>query len=457
MEPLENRPYLRPLLFFILVFSIALFPGCGSDEAEEEEESTIFTALASWGLKSAVDSSGDIYITGMAFGNLSSGSGSGEADLFLRKVNPDGTKQWLKQVDSSDSGTDFVQDITINRATDSIYLAGYTSGSMPGNTSSGAYDLFVMKYDVSGDRKWIRQLGSSFDDFCWGITADASDNIYITGSTYGSMPGSGKTNAEGVDLFLMKLDSSGSTVWSRQLGTDNRVSTYTYSQSFGTALDVDASGDILLVGFSNDSIFGSNSGGNDILLAKYDAAGNQVWSRQFGTFYSDYARDVVTSAGGEIYFTGYSYGTLDPSHDFSGTNDYSEVLTGKYDGNGNSLWFRQAGTSVGDWGYGIALDASEDVFVTGNTNGDVTGDNAGEMDFFLIRYTSGGVHQATIQNGSSVNDSANGVVIDGSNRIYLTGRTYGTLNGKANSSAAFATFIARYANLSLAVDWTAVY
>lgn len=457
MEPLENRLYIRLLLFLILVFSLFLLPGCGSDEEEEEVASTTYSALASWGLKAAVDSSGDIYITGMAFGDVSNDSGSGEADLFLRKVNPDGTKHWLRQVDSSNSGTDFVQDIAINTASDSIYLAGYTSGSMPGNTTSGAYDVFVMKYDVSGDQKWIKQLGSSFDDFCWGITADTSDNIYLTGSTFGSMPGSGKTNTEGVDLFLMKLDSAGSTVWSRQLGTDNRVSTYTYSQSFGTALAMDTTGDILLVGFSNDAIFGTNSGGNDILLAKYDTAGNQVWTRQFGTLYSDYIRDVVTSAGGDIYFTGYSYGTLDPSHDFSGTNDYSEILTGKYDGNGNRIWIRQAGTSVGDWGYGIELDASEDVFVTGNTNGDVTGDNAGEMDFFLLRYNSSGVHQATVQNGSSVNDSANGIVIDGSNRIYLTGRTFGTLNGKANSSAAFAAFISRYANLNLSTDWTFVY
>ncbi len=461
----NSRTSLLILLLLVIVVSLA---GCSSDDQNKTNTSTKFTGLASWAQKIAIDdTSGAMYIAGYAYGtDISGDSGTGEADIFVAKVDKDnsGNIIWLKQIDSD--GDDYVQDIFVSPAGD-IYLAGYTEGNLDGSSTTDNYDIFIIKYDMTGDQQWIQQLDSGSNDFCWGITVDASDNIYVVGNTDGVMPGSDKTNEQGIDLFIMKLDGSSDTPdWTEQLGSDELISTYIYSKNYGVAIALDNSGDIIIGGITNDILGDSNLGGNDLILAKYDASsGEQIWISQFGSSDNDQLKRVKISNSGDIYVTGYTYGTIvDASRDntdYDLDNSYTEVFLYRFQSNSTGTppvpdWIKQTGTSVDDWAHDLAFDSSDNVFLVGNTDGDVTDDNAGSTDFFILKYDATGDLLWGTQNGSTKYDSANGITLDANDNIYIVGRTYGTLDSKTNSDQAFEAFISLYTDSSPNASWTKI-
>ena len=98
--------------------------------------------------------------------------------------------------------------------------AGFTYKYLEGNTSAGSYDLFVVKYNSSGTKKWTQQLGSSSRDHARGVATDSSGNVYVTGDTYGGVDGN--TNAGYNDLFVVKYNSSGTKQWTKQFGSSMR-------------------------------------------------------------------------------------------------------------------------------------------------------------------------------------------------------------------------------------------
>ena len=143
-------------------------------------------------------------MTGYTRGGLDGNTSSGSIDIFLVKYNSSGTKQWTKQLGTSsfDKGNGVTSD-----SSDNIYVTGWTGGDLDGNTSSGESDIFLVKYDSSGTKQWTKQLGTSEYDYGYGVTSDSSDNIYVTGYTMGDLDGN--TNSGSMDIFLVKYNSSG--------------------------------------------------------------------------------------------------------------------------------------------------------------------------------------------------------------------------------------------------------
>jgi len=152
----------------------------------------------------ATDSSGNVYVTGMTKGGLDGCKSAGVEDLFVVKYNSSGTKQWTKQLGSS--GRDSANAIAID-SSGNLYVAGMTFGGLDWNTSAGANDLFVVKYNSSGTKQWTKQLGSASSDYANGVATDSSGNVYVTGDTYGGLDGN--TSAGNADIFVVKYYSSG--------------------------------------------------------------------------------------------------------------------------------------------------------------------------------------------------------------------------------------------------------
>ena len=132
------------------------------------------------------------------------------------KYNSSGTKQWTKQLGSS--VRDSANGITID-SSGNIYVTGMTFGGLDWNTSAGANDLFVIKYNSSGTRQWTKQLGSASTDAANGVATDSSGNVYVAGVTYGGLDGNSKGNS---DLFVVKYNSSGTKQWTKQLGSSSQ-------------------------------------------------------------------------------------------------------------------------------------------------------------------------------------------------------------------------------------------
>ena len=163
------------------------------------------------------DSSGNIYVTGGTKGGLDGNTSAGNTDLFVVKYNSSGTKEWTKQLGSS--GRDSANGITID-SSGNVYVTGVTFGGLDWNTSSGSNDLFVVKYNSSGTKQWTKQLGTSKHDRARGVATDSSGNVYVVGYTYGELDGNTNTGAS--DIFVVKYNSSGTKQWTKQIGSSSQ-------------------------------------------------------------------------------------------------------------------------------------------------------------------------------------------------------------------------------------------
>jgi beta-propeller repeat-containing protein len=110
--------------------------------------------------------------------------------------------EWIRQLGtaSGDGGKGVSVDGSGN-----VYVTGYTRGGLDGNTNVGDLDMFLTKYDTSGTRLWTRQLGTAISDWGEGVSVDGSGNAYVTGYTEGGLDGN--TSAGGADMFLVKISS----------------------------------------------------------------------------------------------------------------------------------------------------------------------------------------------------------------------------------------------------------
>ncbi len=215
------------------------------------------------GSRITTDSSGNIYVTGYTYGNFEGNINSGGIDVLIFKYNSSGVMQWAQQL-----GTEYF-DNAYGISTDSIgnvYVTGYTSGNLDGNTSAGEADLFVVKYDSNGIKQWTRQIGTSTSDSGQGIALDPYDNIFVAGLTNSQFDGNANFGSQ--DLFLVKYDSSGLKQWSRQFGTPMR-------DSITNGVTTDKARNIFISGSTLGAFAGNtNNGSEDIFLIKYDGQGN---------------------------------------------------------------------------------------------------------------------------------------------------------------------------------------
>ena len=198
-------------------------------------------------------------------------------------VNSSGEKQWTQQLGTSEN--DSAKGVTVD-SSNNIYITGSTSGGLAvpfttegpdGNTYLGqnsSNDIFLVKYNSSGAKLWTKQLGTPLYDSANGLAIDSSDNIYVTGYTQGNL----YTYSGGKDVFVVKYDSSGTKQWTRQFGAPsfsqkspyNSSSQMVSSEDEGKKVSIDSSGNIYLTGNTQGGLDGnSNSGKEDIFLIKY--------------------------------------------------------------------------------------------------------------------------------------------------------------------------------------------
>lgn len=121
------------------------------------------------------------------------------------------------------------------------------------------------------------------------------------------------------------------------------------------------------------------------------------------------------------------------------------MFIAKYNGAGVKQWIRQLGTATHEYGWGIAVDNGDGVYVTGKTAGHLDGNtNAGYSDAFITKYTGTGDKLWTRQFGSSTNDESRAIAVNGSEAVYITGNTGGSMAGNSNAGD-LDVFVAKYA------------
>ena len=134
----------------------------------------------------------------------------------------------------------------------------------------------------------------------------------------------------------------------------------------------------------------TSAGDNDLFVVKYNSSGTKQWTKQFGTSSTDLADGVATDSSGNVYLVGYTYGGLDGNTN-TGASDLFVV---KYNSSGTKQWTKQLGSSSLEYDYGVATDSSRNVYVSGETYGGLDGNtNAANADLFVVKYNSSGTKQ----------------------------------------------------------------
>ena len=142
--------------------------------------------------------------------------------------------------------------------------------------------------------------------------------------------------------------------------------------------------------YSDCTVTVTDSAGNSTTLNISSFKIKWMGTKQLGTSSNDNATGVATDSSDNVYVTGNTGGGLD-GNTSAGNGDLYVV---KYNSSGTKQWTKQLGTSGRDTAYGVATDSSDNVYVTGNTNGGLDGNtSAGYEDLFVVKYNSDGVKQ----------------------------------------------------------------
>ena len=382
----------------------------------------------------AIDGAGNVYVVGTKHqGALPGQTSLGDADAYLRKYDGHGNELWTRRfgTQSEDHGIG----VTVDRA-GNLYVVGITRGAFPGNTGLVGidYDAYVRKFDGDGNELWTRQFGTprtsgaQGEDFTSDVAVDGAGNIYAVGSSFGSLLGQSR-NTLGYDAYLRKFDSDGNDLWTRQFGT--QVS----AEAKGVMID--GTGNVYVVGSTSGALPGQTSmGEGDAFIRKYDADGNELWTRQAGTQSWDSTNGVVVDGAGSVYAVGSASGAL-PGQTHLGNSD---AYVRKYDGDGNELWTRQFGRRGLDMAEDVVVDGAGNVYVLGTTRLSLPGQSnmepvLGGSDVFIRKYDTTGNEIWTNQFSTQKGDVVAGMVLDGAGSLYVVGSTEGAFAGQTSSGS----------------------
>ena len=394
--------------------------------SQYETESGFKTAVQAWtGTKQignsdnnlvrgvAVDSSNNIYVAGYSKGDLDGNSSAGNWDIFIIKYNPGGVRQWTSMYGSNSA--DLLYAVTTDTS-NNIIVTGSTYGRMTGTrTPDNDQDVFVAKYYDNGTMQWINQFYTVGSEWGYGITTDSDDNIYVSGATTNDL-GDGASNAGEKDFFLMKLYDNGTKQWTKQMGTA--------WDEFAYDVAVSTSNNIFVAGqFQTTNIW----------LAKHHDNGTQQWEKKLTGGNNLTWLAVEADANNNIYVAGHSDGNLDG---VSNAGSY-DVYLAKYVDNGTREWLTSVGTSSNDSGdccsMGLTVDSSNNIYVAAQTQGALDGSNAGNKDIFLSKFYDNGTRIWIKQIGSSAADVVFGASSDSSNNIFLGGYTSGGIDSNSSN------------------------
>jgi hypothetical protein len=284
------------------------------------------------------------------------------------------------------------------------------------------------KYSSSGELKWGQQIATPEYEDIAGIAVDSANDIYVTGTTTGSLSGAGIGE---YDAFVIKTDASGNPVWSHQLGTSD--------DDEGVAVAVDSLGGIFITGTTQGSLAGANIGGHDVFLAKYSNSGDLIWTRQFGSSNVDIPQDLSVDSVGNTYIVGTTFG------DFATSNSgFWDCFVTKIDSDGNLIWKQQFGSTGSEIGKSLSVDSDGDLFIAGHTDGSLAAPNLGGNDSFLMKIDSVGVVQWVRQFGTSSDERIGDIATDANGGLYAVGTM--SDNGTVSSVNGISANLSRFSS-----------
>jgi hypothetical protein len=254
-----------------------------------------------------------------------------------------------------------------------------------GPTGYGGLDIFVTCLNSKGEVQWFKIVGSTTPDTAPRIIVDGFENVYVTGAVgqdFTSFDGSGKTGhgGTGTDIFVARLGSTGMQEWCKLAGGINT------DESPQIAMD-STDGYIYITGIVNTGTTGAGTitgfggtghtgyGNGDIFVARLDSGdGDEMWFKLAGSAGSDSVPQIAVDESDNIYVTG-SVGQNFTSFDGLGKTGYgdTDIFVACLDSSGVQQWCKLAGGINTDESPQIVTDSLGNVYITGKVDTGTTG------------------------------------------------------------------------------------
>ncbi|MEO0068342.1 MAG: T9SS type A sorting domain-containing protein [candidate division WOR-3 bacterium] len=271
------------------------------------------------------------------------------SDIFLVKTDANGDTIWARTY----GGTDYEFGYSVQQTADGGYIiAGYTN-----SFGAGSYDVYLIKTDTNGDTIWARTYGGTDYEFGYSVQQTADGGYIIAGN-------SGPLHI--YDVYLVKTDANGDTIWARTYGGTEDDEAFSVQQTFD--------GGYIIAGWTYSFSTGDSA---DVYLIKTDSFGDTIWTRTYGGEETDVGYSVQQTADGGYIIAGYtnSFG--------AGMRDVYLIKT---DSLGDTLWTRTYGGATGDEGWSVQQTADGGYIIAG-----WKGNAQNSPDVYLIKTDSLGL------------------------------------------------------------------
>jgi len=408
------------------------------------------------------DSQGNVLVTGMTYSNnfpTSTGAfqtvKGATSDVYIVKFNSMGVRQWATLFGGNNAELGWCIATDNN---DNAVVTGYTVSSnfpttvtafQPALNVGVSSDVFVLKLNSAGNRVWATYYGGEHYDGADGICTDLNNNIFIAGSTrsltFPVTTGAYQTNNAGNnDVFVAKFDPNGTPIWSTYYGGTN--------DEYARMLKADALGNVGVVGQANTNFpvtagayQAASAGSTDAFVMKFDPNGNPLWATYYGGNNLDDGAAIATDQNNNFIIAGQTNsnnlpataGTFQPAYAAA-----SDAFVAKFNSSGNVSWTTYYGGVSQDFGYGIAVDNNDNIFVSGSTYGidfpvttcayQTANSGASAVfdreDSFIFKLDPSGQQLCATYLGGFKHDEEDGgrqIAVSG-NYVYLTGQTPGS-------------------------------
>lgn len=334
----------------------------------------------------AVDISGNAYVTGKTSSanfptanNSYQQANAGGYDAFVAEFASTGSLEYSTYLGGA--GDDYGNGIAAD-GSGNVFATGYTDSAnfpiaSPHQAAlAGGNDAFVAELSSSGSLVHSTYLGGAGDDRGNGIAVDSSGNAFVTGYTLSAnFPSSNplqSANGGGSDAFVTEVGAGGSLVYSTYLGGN--------AADVGNGIAVDRSGNAYITGVTASANFPTTngsyqpafaSGGNDAFVAKVSVGGSLAYATYLGGSGDDGGYGITADGSGNAFVTGYTLST-----DFPASSDalqphnggLSDAFVTRFGSGGSLIYSSYLGGSGLEFGYGVAVDGSRNIYVTGQTS-----------------------------------------------------------------------------------------
>ncbi len=372
--------FIKIIFSSLVIIMILPLASAGQDLIWQTNKGGIYNELGYAGVQT---DAGDYVVFGSTFS-----FGAGDFDMYLLKLNSAGDTIWTAKYggEFSEYGYD------IQKTPDSGFILVGSTRSF----GNGKRDVYLLKVDSLGELMWSRTFGGAEDDEGCSIRV-TGDGYIICGTT--SSRGAGYS-----DLYLIKTNSDGDTLWTRTFGGAGGES--------GSAVREVADGGYIAVGSTGS--FGE--GYSSVYLVRVGPSGDSLWAVALGGDKADFGSDIENAQDGGFIIVGStaSYGA-----------GYSDVFLIKTDIGGAPLWEKTYGGINDDRGYSIFSLRGGGYIVTGTTESF----GAQSVDIYAIRTDIFGNQIWGFNYGGAKSDFGRMVFQDQGQNYMLVGYSYSYSNG----------------------------